>query len=168
MSPFEEACRTEYRKAIRAAGPDGTSRKEAIDVVVALIRPRVSSGELAPDVDEAINRQCREQDHRDGTFTDAALQALMRGEATLGLDGDPALDVVVVLGAGARKVMRYITRTDLVDMDRERYRNLRAIQNSYDEWRHLFEAWFTELDRYPDVGSIHSAGVFPLPDQDVE
>jgi hypothetical protein len=62
---------------------------------------------------EAIGVGLSRADERDQWLMDKALRMLTVGQASFGLEGDPILDVTVVIGDGLRRSYCFVTVLDL-------------------------------------------------------
>ncbi len=100
-----------YRAIIADSGVEATDLKVALDELVLQVRPGIESGAIVLDIDDAIRAAGRAIDKRDGGRVDGVLRSIARGEDALELDDDPVLDLVATLGAGRRKIWRFVTRT---------------------------------------------------------
>lgn len=158
---FYTTVRTTYRDVVARAHEDGTDLKNATDEVAEIVAPLIKQGDLTVPLDDLIRHAVNDVDRVDGRRADTALRAIANGEEALDLSGDPALDVVVKLGNGRRKSLRYITQADLMLMDELRYANMRNAQDSYDRWRRTYEPWFRVLNRHATVETAHASGDLP-------
>lgn len=150
-----------YQQVVAEADPDeGTTTAEAFKEAAARIQVMVDSGELFVDVSQAIKAALRRADETQGRAADRVIKRLATGQEPLGLDDDPALDFVVVLGDGKRKPWRHVTESDLRDMDRLRYQNYRKQMLAYDEWRESFDRVLPTVAQYRTVGNAVAAGAF--------
>lgn len=161
LAGWEQTVLRFYRAAVESAGDDGTTRKEALDAVVFLIMPMIAAGQVTVPIEDAIRAAVERADRIDGQRADDVLRSAARGEHSFGTDGDPILDVVVVLGEGRRKTWRHVTRHDLTEMDRLRYRNMRSAADAYDRWRRDFEPWLEVLLRHATLGEAVESGDLP-------
>lgn len=150
-----------YRAIIADAGTDATELKLALDELVLQVRPRIESGEIALNIDDAIRAAGRAADKRDGLRVDGTLRAIARGEDSFEMDDDPLLDMVVTLGGGRRKIWRHVNQDDLREMDSLRYQNLHAQQIAYKRWRDEYQPWVAILFRHPTIGAAVEAGDLP-------
>lgn len=150
-----------YRDVIGQCDPDeGTTKGEAKMIAARRVRDLVEAGELEVPVDLAISASIDRADSHDGGVADKVIARTMRGEDALGLEDDPNLDVVVVLGEGRRKPLRYVNRDDLLSMDALRYRNMRAAATAYDEWRETFEQALAAIIAHGTFGDAAESGAF--------
>lgn len=158
---WHETVRRVYREVIANAGTEGTTRKVAFDEATERLLDMIESGRTQLVVEDAIRASLYAADDGDGKRADAVLRAAARGEHHLDVDGDPILDVVVVLGDGNRKAWRHVNRFDLTEMDRLRYRNMRSAADAYDRWRRDFEPWLEVLLRHATLGDAVESGDLP-------
>lgn len=143
-----------YQEVIAEADPeDGMGRQEAFITAAARLQQMVDSGELFIDVSAAIRAALERADKSQGRAADSVIKRLASGQDDLGLDDDPTLDIVVILGDGKRKPWRHVTADDLRDMDRLRYQNYRKQAIAYDEWRESYDAVLPVVSRHGTVGS---------------
>lgn len=143
----------------------GVERQQAFDQCIPRIRDMVRRGDLTIPLDDMIRAALVRIDEREGASADKVLRRLVTGEDSLAFETDPLLNVVVTLGRGRRKPWRNIARADLIEMDRIRYENLRAVQNSYEEWRQTFPAALALVLQYGTFGEAAAAGAMhPLGD----
>lgn len=150
-----------YREVIADSDPDeGTTKGEAKMIAARRIRDLVDAGRLDVPVDLAITASIDRADSHDGGVADRVIAKMLRGEEALGLDDDPNLELVVVLGQGRRKPLRHVNRDDLLAMDRLRYQNMRAAAASYDEWREVYEQALVALLDYGTFGVAAESGAF--------
>lgn len=150
-----------YREVVAAADPEtGVRRQDAYATASERLLDMEARGELKIPPHEAIRAALRQADSADGARADAVLKVALEGQDAFGLEGDPILDVVVVLGDGLRKPWRYVTRDDLMEMDRVRYRNVKSVNNAYDDWRTRFEPTLAALVRHTTFGEAVAAGAF--------
>ncbi len=151
-----------YRAVVADAGREGISRREAIELVVAQARPLVSSGALVLDTDDVIRQMVRKADEADGNRADHLLAELASGADDLGVEVEPLLDYVVVLGRGRRKAWRFVGRTDLDEMNDIRFGNVRAAQAAYFKgFKPQYDAWLPVLIKHPTIGAAVEAGDLP-------
>ena len=151
-----------YRAVVADAGTEGITRREAIELVLEQARPMVERGELVLDVDDLIRNMVKRADEHDGNRADHVLAAAASGADDLGLDVEPILDLVVVLGRGRRKAWRFVNRIDLDEMNTIRYGNVRSAQTAYYKgWKPQYDAWLTVLLRQPTIGAAVAAGDLP-------
>ena len=150
-----------YQEVIAEADPDdGVGRQEAFTTAANRIQDMVNAGELFVDVSQAIRAALERADKSQGRAADAVIKRLATGQDDLGLDDDPTLNIVVILGDGKRKPWRNVTADDLRDMDRIRYHNYRKQAVAYDEWRESYDAVLPIVSRHGTVGTAASRGAF--------
>lgn len=151
-----------YRAVVADAGREGITRKDAIEQVVAQARPLVSSGALILDTDDLIRQMVKRADEADGNRADHLLAEIGAGQDDLGLDTPEQLDAVAILGRGRRKVMRFVGRTDLDEMNEIRFGNVRAAQAAYFKgFKPQYDAWLPVLLKHPTIGAAVAAGDLP-------
>lgn len=154
-----------YRAVVADAGTQGITRREAIELVVEQVRPLLTSGDVVLDMDDLIRQAVRRCDESDGNKADHVLAAAAAGEDNLDLESDPVLDLVVTLGRGNRKAWRFVTRTDLDEMNEIRLGNVRAQTTAYYKgWKPQYDAWLPVLFRNPTIGAAVLAGDLPATD----
>lgn len=151
-----------YRAVVADAGREGISRKAAIEQVVLQARPLVTSGALVLDTDDLIRQMVKRADESDGNRADHLLAEIGAGQDDLGLNTPEQLDAVATLGRGRRKAMRFIGRSDLIEMNEIRYGNVRSAQTAYYKgWKPQFDAWIPILIRCSTIGVAVEAGDLP-------
>lgn len=155
-----------YQQVVGESSPlNGTTKQDAFTEAVSRLTSMVQSGEIVIDIEAAIRAELGRADDQQGRAADAVIKRISDGQDTLDPeDGDPMLDIVVKLGDGKRKPWRHITMDDLISMDSLRYKNYRAQQVAYDEWRQSFEHVRPVLAIYPTVGEAVQAGAFDHPE----
>lgn len=158
---FEQAVETVYREVVAEAGEEPVKRQEAFDVAAERIGQLILDGVVTVPHDQAVRAALMSADERDGKAVDRVLSALSAGQESLGYDGDPFLDTVVVLGDGLRKSFRFVSLDDMAEMDRLRYQNLHRAQESYHRWREQYEGWSQCVRRHGTVGAAVAAGDVP-------
>lgn len=158
---FYAEIRKAYREVVAECEDEGVDLKNATDAVADLVEPRIKDGSLTVPLDDLIRSAVKDVDRSDGSRADTALRAVARGEESIGLDNDPALDMVVTLGKGRRKSLRFVRQADLMLMDELRYSNLRNAQEAYDTWRQTYEPWFQVLGRQATVEFAMRSGDLP-------
>lgn len=157
-----EHIREIYRAVVADGGVNKTQFSEAVGSVVDQIRPLVESGAVIPDLYTWVRSVVASVDKADGAKADDVLAAIARGEDDLTTDGMPYLDFVVTLGRGGRKVYRFLTASDLDEMDELRHRNVKAVNRSYrDEWKPQYDAWRKVLRRNVTIGNAVESGDLP-------
>lgn len=158
---FSHRVLIEYRQVIaEMEGDEGVSRAEAKSVAAERIRALVDDDEIKIPVDAAIMGALDEADRRDNGQADKVLERIIKGEDALDFDGDPALSVVVALGAGRRKTLRSITEDDMQAMDQNKYKNMRAAANAYDDWRNVYDRAVGPVKARGSLGAAVEAGDF--------
>ncbi|GAA2007830.1 hypothetical protein [Nocardioides kribbensis] len=150
-----------YRAIIADSGVEATDLKVALDELVLQVRPGIESGAIVLDIDDAIRAAGRAIDKRDGGRVDGVLRSIARGEDALELDDDPVLDLVATLGAGRRKIWRFVTQDDLREMDALRFQNLEAQRIAYKRWREEYQPWIEVLFRHSTIGDAVTANDLP-------
>jgi hypothetical protein len=146
---YREAVASAYRLAVGDAGPDGTDIKAVKDTVVEWMRPKIESGLITIPWADAVRREVANVDEQHKDTADLALKAILHGQTTLPWDKDPNLSVSVTLGKGQRKALRYITAADLTAMDENRFGNVKAAVEAYDDWReNVFVPWRDALGEH--------------------
>ncbi len=119
-------------EATKAAGKDGSNRKDIETVVIAAMRERIEDGDIdPPDVEAAVKRSLDRLDKSRRTSDEEfryICDALADG-TILGVN-DPMLDLMAVVGTGdgLRKINRYLTAIDLDDMTT--YRRRKALEHT--------------------------------------
>lgn len=164
-SHAEEVIASEYRKIYAdfsvEADEGRVHSKEAADELVRRIKPRLESGELVISPDQQIRDIASRVRKSDGKATDVIIDRLRGGQDAIPMPaGDPALDLLVILGDGYSKQWSQVTIDDLDQMDRARYKNVRDAQNSYDRWRANYEPVRIVLRSYATVGEAVEARAF--------
>lgn len=74
--------------------------------LVALIQDLVTDGSVMVPIEsvrEVIDAALKKADKRDRRLTDKALRTLAVGQTSFNVEGDPILDMTVVLGDGLRR-----------------------------------------------------------------
>lgn len=151
-----------YRAVVADSGADPIQIREAIHLVAEQIQPLIEAGDIVPDTYSWVKSIVMSADKRDGNATDQALAAIAAGQDDLSLDVPAYLDQVVILGAGRRKVYRYLIAADLDEMDELRHRNVRSVNRSYHrDWKPLYESWRLILLRNPTMADAVAAGDLP-------
>lgn len=154
-----------YQEVVAEADPDaGTSRSEAFTIATARIAEMIRTGELFVDTERAIRSTLMQVDSRQGATADRMIGKLIAGQGDLGLDVEAIMNTVVTLGEGRRKLLRHIDTFDIQEMDRLRYRNLRAQQEAYARWRDLFDVAQPAISRFGTLGQAHARGAFTEPE----
>ncbi len=155
-----------YRAVVADASTAGITRKDAIELVIEQARPLVQSGVIVLDTDDLIRQQVQRADHQDGARFDHLLADIASGVDDLGVDCPDLLDTVATLGRGRRKIARFVSRTDLDEMNEIRFGNVRAAQTAYFKgWKPQYDAWLPVLLRQPTIGAAVTAGDLPAADQ---
>jgi len=149
-----------YRHVVATVEDESIQRQEAFQQAESRLLEMYDEGSLKIPANEAIRAALLEVDKRDGSRADAVLEAALSGQDSFGMEGDPILDVVVILGEGRRKLWRHVTSDDLREMDRLRYRNLRSQQHAYETWRDSYEPTLEALSRFPTFGDAVQHGGF--------
>jgi len=149
-----------YREALAEAGPEGADRQEVLMVAAARVAMEVRSGRLAYTIDSFIQSELIKVDESDGKKADTIIRAAAIGQASFDLS-DAVLDVVVTLGNGRRKSWRDVNSDDLVAMNEVRYRNYKAVRDSYQDWFKSYRAIAPVLLQYKTFGAAVAAGGFP-------
>lgn len=153
-----------YRAVVAESGAAKMPREQAIHAVAAQIQPMIDSGELVPDTYAWVKALVVAADKQDGAAADRVLAAIARGEDDLTTDSPmPYLDFVVTLGAGQRKVYRFLSLDDLDEMNELRHRNVRSVNRSYHrDWKPTYEGWRAVLRRNLTIGAAVEAGDLPV------
>lgn len=149
-----------YREALAEAGPEGADRQEVLIVAGARVATEVRSGRLAYTIDSFIQSELIKVDESDGKRADQIIRTAATGQGAFELS-DAVLDVVVTLGNGRRKSWRDVTRDDLVAMNEVRYRNYKAVRDSYQDWFKSYRAIVPVLLQHKTFGAAVAAGGFP-------
>lgn len=162
MNPSAQRISDIYRAVVADSGTEKIAREQAIHLVAAQVQPLIDSGELVPDTYSWVKALVVSVDRQDGAAADKVLAAIARGEDDLTTDSMPYLDFVVTLGAGQRKVYRFLTLDDLDEMDELRHRNVRSVNRSYHkDWKPTYEGWRAVLRRNLTLGAAVEAGDLP-------
>lgn len=148
-----------YREAVAEAGEQGGQRQDAFMVASARVETEIRAGRLIVPTETVIRAELLKADESDGRRADSVLRTAATGQASL---VEPDLDLVVTLGRGRRKPWRWITRDDLREMDVVRFENVRAVQDSYAEWRTYYDTALAVLFQYPTFGEAVEAGGFEV------
>lgn len=158
---WDAKVRDVYREVIAACDPtDGTTKADAKTIAATRIRALIDAGELKVPVDTAVNAAIDKADASDSGSADKVMARAMRGEDALDLDNDPGLDVVVALGEGKRKPLRFILPVDLMEMDRLRYRNVSVVNVAYTAWREDYDRALPAVTSYGSFGAAVESGAF--------
>ena len=162
---WETECTRAYREVVKEHGDDGINRGDAINIACKRIQVLVTDGSvLVPiqPISEVIGAALKKVDERDRRSTDKALRWLAIGQAVFDFEGDPILDMTVVLGDGLRKVYRFVTASDLDRMNDERSKSVDRAQRAYaDKWQPIYAAWYPILQRHATLGDAIDAGDLP-------
>lgn len=151
-----------YRAVVADSGHEKIAREQAIHAVASQIQPLIDSGEMVPDTYAWVKALVVAADRADGAAADKVLAAIARGEDDLTTEAMPYLDFVVTLGAGHRKVYRFLSLDDLDEMDELRHRNVRSVNRSYNrDWKPTYEGWRSVLRRNLTIGAAVEAGDLP-------
>lgn len=154
-----------YRAVVADAGTEGITRREAIEQVVLQARPLVESGTIVLHADDLIRQMVERADKADGNRADHLLSELAMGADDLSTEVEPLLDYVVTLGRGRRKAWRFVSRTDLDEMNEIRFGNVRAAQTAYYKgFKPQYDAWLPVLLKHPTIGAAVLAGDLPQMD----
>jgi len=150
-----------YREVIAACDPtDGTTKADAKLVAAQRIRAHIDAGDLKVPIDTAINAAIDKADAADSGSADKVMARSMRDEDALDLDNDPGMDVVVALGEGKRKPLRFILLVDLMEMDRLRYRNVSVVNIAYTAWREDYDRALPAVTLFGSFGAAVESGAF--------
>lgn len=152
-----------YRAVVADSGAVAIQRDEAIHLVAAQVQPLIDSGELVPDIYSWVKQLVVAADRKDGHAADKVLLAIGAGQDDLSTETEmPYLDFVVTLGRGGRKVYRFLTASDLDEMDELRHKNVRTANRSYHrDWKPAYEAWRQVLRRNVTIGAAVETGDLP-------
>lgn len=160
MAEWTDTITRIYREALAEAGPDGADRQEILIVATARVATEIRAGRLEYELDSFIRSELTRVDESDGKRADSIIAAAATGQASFELD-ESVLDVVVTLGAGKRKSWRDVTRADLAVMNTIRYRNYKAVRDSYQDWFKSYQAVVPVLVEFETFGAAVEAGGFP-------
>lgn len=149
-----------YREALAEAGPDGAERQEILIVAGARVATEVRAGRLAYTLDSFIQSELIKVDESDGKKADNIIRIAATGQGSFDI-GEAALDVVVTLGRGRRKLWRYVTVEDLEAMNNIRYANYRSVKASYEEWFTYFRDIRPVVFQFKTFGAAVAGGGFP-------
>lgn len=154
---------TLYRAVIAGGGAVATNRDKAIHLVAEQVQPLIDSGELVVDTFAWVKTLVLAADRRDGQAVDKVLVAIGLGEDDGTTEGATYLDHVATLGRGGRKVYRFLTASDLDEMDELRHKNVRTVNRSYHrDWKPAYDAWRQVLRRNVTIGNAVESGDLPL------
>lgn len=167
MNDAAERVHNLYRAVVADSGANKIQRDAAAHLVAQQIQPLIDSGEVVPDVFAWVKSLVIAADRRDGQAADKVLLAIGAGQDDLSTETPmPYLDFVVTLGAGGRKVYRFLTASDLDEMDELRHRNVRTANRSYHrDWKPAYDAWRKVLRRNVTIGAAVECGDLPLFDE---
>jgi len=146
----------------KAAGEEGVFKKseawdELRDRIIKLLSAAVNDPDpirAAPDLNEIARRLF---DHADDVLTDEG-DRLIRS----GADGQEVLplgrlDALVALGRGDRVTFGDMRAEEYRRADERHWKNLRAVQNAYDEWRRAMQPYQDGWAKGLSVREIESA-----------
>lgn len=159
-SPWSDTITRIYREALVESGPDGADRQEVLIVAGARIATEIRAGRLGYTLDSFIRSELIKVDESDGKKADAIIRAAATGQGSFELT-DAALEVVVTLGNGRRKVWRDVGVDDLAVMNDVRYRNYKAVRDSYQDWFKSYRAIVPVVLEFKTFGAAVAAGGFP-------
>jgi hypothetical protein len=149
-----------YREALAESGPNGADRQEVLIVAGARVATEIRAGRLAYTLDSFIQSELIKVDESDGKRADAIIRTAATGQGSVELT-DASLDVAVTLGGGRRKAWRDVTAADLVSMNDVRYRNYKAVRDSYQDWFKYYRAVRPVVLEFVTFGAAVAGGGFP-------
>jgi hypothetical protein len=155
-TPFHEAVRNEYRRAVAEAGMTGNdvNKMDAFAFAAEALRERIHAGEIELPIDDALHAALSVVDKQDGRAADNILARIARGEIGLEIWPDPMLDVVVTLGGGRRKAWRHVTAEDLSGMVDLRKQNTNAARVAERRFIEDVSAVYNDLVNAGSIGAM--------------
>lgn len=162
-SDWDDYVRNVYRDVVGEADVDGTKLKLAGDEVLSRLIAAVEQDAIRPpDWRLSVPAVIKAVDRGEGQRADRLLREMTELGEAFEWDEDPALPTVVTLGDGNRKAFRHITIEDIESMDQNRYTNMRAASNAYDEFRRkVTQPWSAVLKRHKTIGEAIRNGDYP-------